>query len=155
VILWRFTRHPSLDGRGGLLVPGCWHSRGHAILYCAPNPATALLEVLVHAGVARPTALSDFNFLKIEAPDDFAADQIPDARLPTDWSSRQELTRSLGDQWLRSAATPLLWVRSVLVPETYNALVNPNHPEFARLVLLEVIAFPLDPRLRGAEHEPS
>jgi RES domain-containing protein len=147
VILWRFTRHQSLDGRGGLLVSGRWHSRGHEILYCAPNPSTALLEVLVHSGVSQPSALGDFRFLKIEVPDELAGDRIADARLPTDWSSRQDLTRSLGDQWLRTAATPLLWVRSALVPETFNALVNPNHPDSARIVLLEVIAFPLDQRL--------
>jgi RES domain-containing protein len=147
VILWRFTRHQSLDGRGGLLVSGRWHSRGREILYCAPNPATALLEVLVHAGVSQPSALGDFKFLKIEVPDELAEDRIADTRLPTDWSSRQDLTRSLGDQWLRTAATPLLWVRSALVPETFNALVNPSHPDSATIALLEVIAFPLDQRL--------
>ena len=147
MILWRFTRHTSLDGRGGLLVSGRWHTRGHEILYCAPNPSTALLEVLVHAGVSQPSALGDFRFLKIEVPDELAGDRIADARLPTDWSSRQDLTRSLGDQWLRTAATSLLWVRSALVPETFNALVNPNHPDSARIVLLEVVAFPLDQRL--------
>ncbi len=147
MILWRFTRHESLDGRGGLLVSGRWHSRGQENLYCEPNPATALLEVLVHAGVSQPSAIGDFKFLKIEVPDQLADDRIADTLLPTDWSSRQDLTRSLGDQWLRTAATPLLWVRSALVPETFNALVNPNHPDSARVVLLEVIAFPVDQRL--------
>jgi hypothetical protein len=102
---------------------------------------------LVHAGVSQPSAIGDFKFLKIEVPDQLADDRIADTLLPTDWSSRQDLTRSLGDQWLRTAATPLLWVRSALVPETFNALVNPNHPDSARVVLLEVIAFPVDQRL--------
>ena len=85
--------------------------------------------------------------LIIEVPDELADDRIADTRLPTNWSSRHDLTRSLGDQWLRTAATPLLWVRSALVPETINALVNPNHPDPPHIVLLEVSAFPLDQRL--------
>jgi len=51
VILWRVSNHISLDGAGGLSAPGRWHTAGQRIVYCAPNPATALLEALVHAKI--------------------------------------------------------------------------------------------------------
>ena len=63
-----------------------WHTRGVEILYCAPNPATALLEVLVHAEVADPAALGRHRFLKIEIPDDISRQQVDEAQLPADWS---------------------------------------------------------------------
>jgi putative toxin-antitoxin system antitoxin component (TIGR02293 family) len=51
VTLWRITGHRGLDGAGGLLAPGRWHTQGSRIAYCAPNPATALVEVLVHVEI--------------------------------------------------------------------------------------------------------
>ncbi|MGH8226964.1 MAG: RES family NAD+ phosphorylase [Steroidobacteraceae bacterium] len=147
--LWRFSRHASLDGRGGLFAPGRWHSRGHEILYCAPNPATALLEVLVHGAVRTPEAFAGFQFLKIELPDALAAQRIEEGQLPRGWVSRVDLTRAWGDRWLREGLTAVLFVRSVLVPETYNALINPRHGDAAEMRLLGAFRFPLDERLFG------
>jgi RES domain-containing protein len=50
VFLWRISNHTALEGTGGLLASGRWHSKGRPIIYCAPDPSTALLEVLVHTG---------------------------------------------------------------------------------------------------------
>jgi len=81
--LWRFTRHTSLDGRGGLCL-GPLATRATKFLYCAPNPATALLE-FVHAGVSQPAALGDFKFLKLRCRTN--SPTIGSRyRLPTNWS---------------------------------------------------------------------
>ena len=58
MIVWRFSQHDSLDGRGGLLASARWHTRGKEILHCAPNPATAVLEILVHNQVREPAAMA-------------------------------------------------------------------------------------------------
>jgi RES domain-containing protein len=149
VILWRFSQHESLDGRGGLFASARWHTRGREILYCAANPATALLEVLVHAGVRDPEVFGHFRFLKIEAPNDLPQERVHEALLPPDWSRRLDITRVWGDRWLREARSALLMVRSVLVPETDNVLINPRHAAAARLTLLAAFPYPLDPRLFG------
>ena len=60
---------------------------------------------------------------------------------------RPDLTRALGDQWLREASSAILWVRSIIAPETFNVLVNPRHPDAARIRLLQAFAYPVDPRL--------
>jgi RES domain-containing protein len=52
VILWRISDHATLDGGGGVSLSGRWHTAGRRIVYCAPNPATALLEVLVHTEIS-------------------------------------------------------------------------------------------------------
>jgi RES domain-containing protein len=88
VLAWRFSQHASLDGRGGLLASARWHTRGREIIYCAPNPATALLEILVHQRVRSPAALSGHSFIEIEIPDPLSRDHVADPHLPPDWSRR-------------------------------------------------------------------
>jgi RES domain-containing protein len=147
VIVWRFSQHESLDGRGGLLASARWHTRGAAILYCAPNPATAVLEVLVHAGIHDQQALGRHRFLKIEVPDDVSRQPVEERQLPPDWSRRLSVTRVWGDRWLREGQTALLIVRSVLLPETYNVLINPRHADAARIGRVATYRYPLDARL--------
>jgi RES domain-containing protein len=147
VIVWRFSQHASLDGRGGLFASGRWHTRGHEILYCAPNPAAALLEVMVHGAVGSPEAFGNFQFLKIDVPDSVSIERMDEAQLPSDWVIGLEATRALGDGWLRAERAAVLIVRSVLVPETYNALINPRHRDAEQLRLLSAVTYPLDSRL--------
>lgn len=131
------------------MASGRWHMRGREILYCAPNPATALLEVLVHSAVRRPEALGGFRFVKIEIPDLVSRELVEENELPVDWIVRPEVTRARGDRWLREGRSAVLLVRSVLVPETLNAVVNPRHAEAPSIAALEVIPYPLDARLFG------
>jgi len=147
VIVWRFSQHTTLDGRGGLLASARWHTRGREILYCAPNSATALLEVLVHGAVRDPQAFGNFLFVKIELPDDVPMQQVDEGELPPEWILRRDLTRARGDRWLREGAGAVLRVPSVLVPETYNLLINPQHAAAARITMLRAFPYPLDSRL--------
>jgi len=151
VIVWRFSLHDSLDGRGGLLASARWHTRGKEILYCAPNPATAVLEILVHSQVREPAALARHRFIKVNIPDEISRRSVDEAQLPTDWSRRITVTRAWGDRWLREAETAVLIVRSVLVPETYNVIINPRHADAARVKRVTVIPYPLDPRLNARD----
>lgn len=147
--MWRFSAHDALDGRGGLIASSRWHTRGHEIIYCGPNPSTAVLEVFVHGGVREPSAVARHQFLKLEIPDDVEREEVAEGQLPPDWSRRIGVTRSWGDRWLREAKTAVLMVRSVLVPETYNSLINPQHPEARRIARVASFPYPLDKRLVG------
>jgi RES domain-containing protein len=129
------------------MAPARWHTRGKEILYCAPNPATAVLEILVHSQVREPAALARHRFIKVDVPDEVSRQSVDEAQLPTDWSRRITVTRAWGDRWLREGETAVLVVRSVLVPETYNVLINPRHADAARIKRLAVMSYPLDSRL--------
>jgi RES domain-containing protein len=72
---------------------------------------------------------------------------VDEAQLPPDWSRQLAVTRAWGDRWLREGQSALLLVRSVLVPETYNILINPRHADAARIERVAVFPYPLDPRL--------
>jgi RES domain-containing protein len=151
VIVWRFSQHESLDGRGGLIASARWHTRGHEILYCAPNPATAVLEILVHGQVREPAALAGHRFIKLEVPDEIDRLEVNEAHLPPDWSQRFAVTRAWGDRWLSERRRALLIVRSALVPETYNILINPLHADAARIRRIAAFPYPLDSRLMSRD----
>ena len=145
--LWRITNHVSLDGGGGLRAPGRWHARGQRIVYCAPNPATALLEVLVHAGIEMEDIPVRFRYMEIEAPDSVAMETTDSSALGPAWRTTLEATRQSGDDWLRSGRTALLRVPSAIVPATWNILLNPRHPDCAQIRIACIHEQRLDPRL--------
>lgn len=145
--IWRVSNHETLDGAGGLRASGRWHTRGRRIVYCAPNPATALLEILVHAEIDLEDLPASYRYLEIEIPDETPRETLDPANLPPDWQTRLDLTRSAGDAWLDSLRTPLLIVPSVIVPETRNTLLNPHHPATASVRIRRIHTHPFDPRL--------
>jgi len=147
VILWRVSNHRTLDGRGGLSVPGRWHTRGQHILYCAPNPATALLEVLVHLNIDLEDVPIHFRYLEIEAPDETSTETVDVKALAQDWQLSPDISRQVGDEWLGSGRTTLLRVPSVIVPATWNLLLNPRHPESAQIRIVRTHSHPIDLRL--------
>jgi RES domain-containing protein len=147
VTLWRVSNHPTLDGLGGLRASGRWHTRGRRIVYCAPNPATALLEVLVQAEIDFEDIPVTFRYLEIEVPDAIPAASIDASALGADWRANLEKTRKLGDEWLQAGLTTLLRVPSVIVPSTGNVLINPLHPDGRLIRIARIHEHGIDPRL--------
>jgi len=147
MILWRISNHSTLDGAGGLSAPGRWHSVGQRIVYCALNPATALLEVLVHAKIDIEDVPVNFRYLEIDAPDTVAMEAMDTRALGESWRTDLTTTRRAGDQWLRSARTALLQVPSVIVPATWNILMNPLHPESGQVRIIRDHSHSIDLRL--------
>ena len=68
-------------------------------------------------------------------------------RLPDGWRADLAITQRLGDAWLTKAGSLLLEVPSVLVPETWNVLVNPRHYEAGLLKIAAVYEHVWDKRL--------
>jgi RES domain-containing protein len=147
VILWRVSNYATLDGVGGLYVSGRWHTKGHPVVYCTLNPATALLEILVHMEIDAEDRPERFQMLKIEGPDTLSVEEIKPGALPSNWIEDLAFTQNLGDGWLSEAGSLLLKVPSVLVPETWNVLVNPRHAEASLLKVTMRYEHPFDARL--------
>ena len=147
MILWRISNHLSLAGDGALRASGRWHTRGRRIVYCAQTPAGALLEVLVHFEIEVRDLPARYRLLKVEAPHDVEVEQVSHDQLPTDWIENTDVTRATGDAWLAKNRSPLLLVPSAVVPETYNILLNPAHPDADRIVIAQVSDHVIDPRL--------
>jgi RES domain-containing protein len=56
-------------------------------------------------------------------------------------------TIALGNRWLDSAATAVLEIPSVIVPEESNLLINPAHADVRLLRAAVARQFVYDPRL--------
>jgi RES domain-containing protein len=147
VILWRVSNYAVLDGAGGLRAPGRWHSRGRPIVYCAENAAAALLETLVHAEIDVEDIPVEFRYLEIEAPDPVTVEAIRQGDLVSNWRTKHDQTRRIGDDWLQSRRTAILRVPSVIAPATWNCLINPLHPESAAIRIAGVHIHLFDHRL--------
>jgi RES domain-containing protein len=147
VIFWRISNHLTLTGDGAVRASGRWHTRGRRVVYGAPSPSAALIEILVHSEMNIRDLPARYRLLKIEVPPDVLPEQVPVTQLPPDWIDVIDVTRAIGDAWLASNRSPLLAVPSAVVPETYNILLNPAHPEAPRIVVVHVSEHVIDPRL--------
>jgi len=147
MILWRISNHATLDGKGGLLASARWHTQGREIVYLAESPAGALTEALVNLELDSSDLPSSYKLLKSEAPDGISTVSVQDTELTLTWIEDFVLTRTIGDEWLASSKSALLRVPSAIIPETYNFLLNPNHPEAAGVKVLSYLEYPWDHRL--------
>jgi RES domain-containing protein len=143
--LWRISNYADLSGGGGLQAAGRWHTRGKRIVYLADHPASALLEMLVH--MDRDLIPATYSLLRVVVSDTVVLDRIGDDSLASDWRNHPALTRQIGDQWLDQSSTALLQVPSVIVPLGINFLLNPTHPDAAKVKIIDVLNAPFDPRL--------
>jgi RES domain-containing protein len=116
------------------------------VVYLAESPAGALIEVLVHLEIREATTPLTYALLRVSAPDRM---KIPALTLPDGeaWKDDEALTRSLGDEWLRSRRSALARVPSAILPATFNYLLNPLHPSAGRIAIAEVHKATLDSRL--------
>ena len=147
MILWRVSNYQTLDGVGGLYVSGRWHTKGHPVVYCTLNPATALLETLVHMEIDSEDRPERFQVLRIEGPDTLSIEKMEAVALSPNWAEDVTFTQGIGDGWLPEVRSLLLQVPSVLVPETWNVLVNPRHAEANLLKVTMTYEHAFDARL--------
>lgn len=147
--LWRISNYQDLKGIGGLKVPGRWHSRGLPVVYLSEHPALAQLEVMVHLEVDVEDLPETFNLLKVTIKVfETAVSAVDLNAFPDDWKDNQRSTRSIGDDWLKSESSLLLKVPNAIMPESYNYLFNPHHPDAGRAEVSDCIEYPFDRRLK-------
>jgi RES domain-containing protein len=116
-------------------------------VYCAPNPATALLEVLVHIELDAGELPDPLQYIEIEAPETISTKTVDIDSLGGNWHGHETATRRAGDEWLHSGHTALFRVPSVVVSATWNTLINPQHPESAQVTVIQIYRHSIDPRL--------
>jgi RES domain-containing protein len=115
------------------------------MVYTATSPALAALEFFV-------------NLEPNEAPEDLliAAATIPDESvesldlhlLPRNWRELDSaVCRKLGSNWAASQRSLALRVPSAVVESDWNLLLNPRHPQFARVSIEIAKPFRFDRRM--------
>lgn len=124
---------------------GRWNPKGIRMVYTSASVALAMLETLVHVHEVA-VLMKRHVALAVEADDDLALDL--DEALEQ-WSDIQSMSESdVGRRWVQEQLSPILRVPSVIVPTENNYLINPLHPDFAKLRIGDPMTIPFDPRLK-------
>ena len=148
MIVWRISNYLDLSGQGGLRASARWHNAGASVVYTTSSPASALLEVLVHLELNDVEHLPDsYQLLRIAVPDSFPLVELDEESLVPDWRRLLELTRAMGDEWLRASNSSVLAVPSAIVPHTKNYLINPTHRDTKHIKIKSHGYYPFDFRL--------
>ena len=128
--------YDAFDTAGSFLNPGRWHKVGTRVIYAAEHASLAVLETLIHAGGRKipPRSIS-----RIHIPDEAAVEQATWMEMPD--------SQGWGDRWAREARTAVLRVPSIAVNRIEsNFVLNPAHPDFARIRHDPPQKFVLNPR---------
>jgi len=149
MMLWRIAaetrlyRADDVSGGGATKSPGRWNEAGQAVLYTAPTIAIAVLETAAHiddSGLPLNRYLVSFDV----PPAVWRKRQALDAAaLPPTWNAipAGATSAEIGSAWIKSLRSAILMVPSVIVPEEHAALINPAHPDAAKVKALVVRPF--------------
>jgi RES domain-containing protein len=147
--IWRLSlaryAADAFSGRGGMMVAARWHPIGTSLVYTSGSLALAALEFFVNWN--RRSAPEPLVAIPVDIPD--AVSRIEQKRMPADWRLHPvpKSTQKIGAEWIKSGASAILVVPSVIVPQEKNLLLNPNHADFKKLHLGKPEAFSFDPRM--------
>jgi len=136
-----------LSGEGARLFGGRWNAKGTRLAYCSGHLSLACLESLVHVDIRHLP--EDLLAIGIDIPDEVSRKVLDPLAYPAGWDQvpGPESLKAIGSAWAAAKAEALLIVPSTVIPEEMNILVNPDHPEAARLVIRPGRPFTFDRRL--------
>ena len=142
-------RHPIWSGDGARLFGQRWNPPGWAAIYTGTSFAVCLVEILVHAN--RNTPPSAARFVEAMVPGDVSR-EVFDPALHPGWDNPRDMSvaQAFGRAWIEQRRTALLFVPSVVTAgRDTNVVVNPQHPDAARIAVGPETPVALDPRLFG------
>lgn len=147
---WRITKAKhaatAFTGGGAKTYGGRWNSPGTAAVYTAGSASLAILEMLVHLQaqeLLRRYVIFEVSF------DEAIMTMIDPATLPKSWrkSPSPATVQQVGDEWVTEGSSAVLRLPSVIVPSEWNYLLNPAHPDFAKITIGPKQQIKFDPRL--------
>jgi RES domain-containing protein len=134
------------SGKGAALYGGRWNSVGTKVLYTAGSGALAMLEALVNLPNLKIT--DPYCLVVLEVPD-ASIKETKAADLPEGWNSfpAPEALRQTGDTFIKEGKYLILKVPSAIMPLEANYIINPLHPLFSKLKVVQKERLEFDKRL--------
>ena len=141
-------KYSALDGQGGLYGRGRWHQKGSLIVYTSEHASLAAWEKLVHV-TSLENLPENLLLIKIEIPEIAKIQTVPQKILVKGWNSFPFVPETIeyGTSFLRSRRFLALKVPSVVIPEEFNIILNPLHPDFHDCKVVSKIPFLFDKRI--------
>jgi RES domain-containing protein len=147
---WRIAKSKhaatAFTGDGARLTGARWTSPGVAVVHLADSVPLAILEMLVHVESEELVK----RYVLYEASFDGSLVTAADlGTLPRNWRAAKppESLRRIGDAWHQEGRSAVLRVPSAVVPSEWNYLLNPAHPDFARITIGSAQVVRFDRRL--------
>jgi RES domain-containing protein len=141
-----------LDGEGARRAGGRWNPVGTPALYASDSLALAMMEVLVHFDTAMP--MPHFVAVELDIPDAAIVSLNPKT-IPGGWPKLDSIPASqrIGHGMLVMHNLFAIAVPSVVVPLSFNYVINPAHADFpawaAKQLLRPPVPLHFDARLFG------
>lgn len=136
-----------LSGKGAELAGGRWNSKGTPMLYTSQSLALSTTEVAVHV----PLGILPKGYYAItyEMPASLNIEEINIKNLPEDWKSipHSHSTQQIGDLFINSLKSLIFKVPSAVIQGDFNFLINPIHPDVAKVKILDIQEYEFDERL--------
>lgn len=150
MLVWRICRerHAStaFSGEGAALWGGRWNSKGVPMAYASDSLALAALELFVQIGPTREEP-DDLVALQAEVAVDVESNLANAEGLLKDWRFDLESSRLTGDAWVEQKQSLAVRVPSVVIEVEWNVLINPEHPSFTALKIVQKMPFRFDKRM--------
>jgi RES domain-containing protein len=122
--------YPIYDTEGARVFPGRWNTETSPIIYTSEHYSTAMLEKLVHAN---SLLLPNQHYIRITIPNGVSYVVFQTAQHPG-WDAKNEtICKTFGEIWYREQRSALLLVPSIPARLERNILINPLHPDSARI----------------------
>lgn len=140
----------TLKGIGAALSEGFrWNSANTNLVYTAESRALATLEIAVHLDLISDLPTDRF-YVELFIPDEIEILDLPLESLPEGWDSKPPLleTQYIGDDFVLQNQALVLRVPSSIIPQEYNYLINPNHPEIKKITIISTEKLVFDHRLK-------
>lgn len=147
--VWRMvTAHftdTAFSGEGARRYSGRWNHKGIPLVYTAGSQSLAMLEMLVQDEPLR----ARYFMIPAEIPSGLKIERVNHNQLPPDWRehSALERLRRIGTEWATQLSSAILAVPSAVVTAETNYLLNPKHPDFAKISIGEPQELVTDLRL--------
>jgi RES domain-containing protein len=147
---WRITKAKhaatAFTGAGAKACGGRWNSPGTAVVYTAGSTSLAILEMLVH--LQAQDLIQRYVIFEVSF-DETLMTTVDPVALPKSWrrSPSPATVQQVGDEWVAEGRSAILRLPSAIVPNEWNYLLNPAHPDFAKITIGPKQQIKLDRRL--------
>ena len=147
MLVYRITHKSFSEKLFAAGIEGRWNRAGNKVIYCAESIALAFLENMVRRqGVGFN---DDFKIMMVDVPDALKMSTVETTDLQEGWQDFTDYSKCqpLGDQWYDSGETAVLKVPSAILPQSYNYVLNTEHPDYRKIRLLATTDLVPDKRI--------
>lgn len=151
--VYRITRNrhlkDDLKGIGASIAPGRWNQKDLFCIYTAESRALALVEHM--ANVTKESYISSLFTLRTFTLPDECMLKINITDLPKNWREKPPpvSTRVFGTQLLQSKQKLAYVLPSVIIPQEFNIIIDPQHPDLKKLKTINDELLDFDLRLKN------